>query len=170
MAKSTRGNAAGASVRKTRKKAARARPTKARTPQQKKIARKKAPRAALAKQTKARSGGRRRQGATMTAAAAITVAAAADLVAVSMTIDVPGGAPPDLMFVRRMAGVERSNGKASLPHATHTAGWDVVSPTVRPLTFDVKITRDATGTVVLNRAGEKTGADGKGSGADTFTV
>jgi hypothetical protein len=52
----------------------------------------------------------------------------------------------------------------------HTAGWDVVSPTIRPIGFSVKITHDQTGRTLLDRSRERTGADGRGAGADRFTV
>lgn len=87
-----------------------------------------------------------------------------------MALSFPGGAPADVMFVRRISGVELPNGKARVTRGTHTAGWDVVSLTVRPVTFDVRITEDATGRVLLDRPGERTGDDGRGAGADRFTV
>jgi hypothetical protein len=87
-----------------------------------------------------------------------------------MTIDFGASPPSDVMSIRRMAGVVRPTGKASLPRGTHTAGWDVVSPTVRPLGLGVKVTEDGSGRVLLNRASERTGSDGQGSGADRFTV
>lgn len=122
---------------------------------------KKAPKNALTKQVTKTPKARAR---TMAAAAP------ASTVAVTMALEFVGGTPADVMFVRRIAGVERGNGKATLPHGTHTAGWDVVSPTVRPLAFKVKVTEDASGRTALDRSAERTGTDGRGAGADRFTV
>ena len=101
---------------------------------------------------------------------AAVAAAAQTTLGVTMTIDFGSNPPPDVMSIRRIDGEALASGHAAVNHGTHTAGWDVVSPTVRPVAFAVTITEDATGKKLLNRSQEKTGPDGKGAGVDTFTV
>jgi hypothetical protein len=75
------------------------------------------------------------------------------------------------MSVGRIDGsAVSSSGQAAVNQGEHTTSWDVLSPTIRPIPFTVTITEDATGRKLLNRAQERTGSDGKGGGADTFTV
>jgi hypothetical protein len=94
----------------------------------------------------------------------------AALVDVTMTIDFGPSPPGDVMSIRRIDSKALAVGKASVNPGSHTAGWDVVSPTIRPIGFGVKITEDQTGRTLLNRPQEQTGADGRGAGADRFTV
>jgi hypothetical protein len=74
------------------------------------------------------------------------------------------------MSVGRIDGSALASGRANVNQGEHTTSWDVVSPTIRPIAFSVTITEDATGRKLLNRSQERTGSDGKGGGADTFTV
>ena len=106
--------------------------------------------------------------ATKTAAA--VAAAPQTALGVTMTIHFGSNPPPDVMSISRIDGDALPSGHAAVNRGTHTARWDVVSPTVRPVTFAVTITEDATGKKLLNRPQEKTGPDGKGAGVDTFTV
>ena len=99
-----------------------------------------------------------------------TAAARATTVNVTMTIDFGTGKPADVQSIRRIDGKALPTGRASVSRGEHTAGWDVVSPTIRPIGFAVSITEDATGKKLLNRPNEQTGADGLGGGADRFTV
>src|SRR5262245_44667992 len=94
----------------------------------------------------------------------------AALVGVTMTIDFGPTPPGDVASIRRIDSKALATGKASVNPGSHTAGWDVVSPTIRPIGFAVKITEDQTGRTLLNRPQEQTGADGRGAGADRFTV
>lgn len=91
-------------------------------------------------------------------------------VPVTMTIVLGGGAPGDVMSVRRIDNVPLSGAGTLVARGAHTAGWDVLSPTVRPLPFAVTVTDVATGRVLLSRPNEVTGRDGRGAGADRFTV
>jgi len=87
-----------------------------------------------------------------------------------MTIDFGAGAPGDVMSIRRIDGNALAGGQASVNEGGHTASWDVVSPTIRPITFSVMIIEDATGRRLLSRPLERTGDDGKGGGAGRFEV
>jgi hypothetical protein len=87
-----------------------------------------------------------------------------------MAISFGSNPPADVMSVGRIDGSALPSGRANVNRGAHTTSWDVVSPTIRPIAFAVTITEDATGRKVLNRPQERTGADGKGGGADTFTV
>jgi hypothetical protein len=149
MAKKTRGTrkAAAKTANKSRKKKV---PTAAKT----KV------KAARAKKVAKRP--RRSPRSALTAAAATT--------RVTMTIDFGAGAPGDVRSIRRIDSRALSGPGASVNAGVHTAGWDVISPTVRPIGFDVTIVEDATGRKVLDRPGQRTGADGRGAGADSFTV
>jgi hypothetical protein len=91
-------------------------------------------------------------------------------VGVTMKIDFGAGAPGDIQSVRRIDTTELSGAGASISRGKHTAGWDVISPTVRPIAFSVTIVENATAKKVFDRPGQKTGADGRGAGAGTFTV
>ena len=91
------------------------------------------------------------------------------LVAVTMTIDLTA-APGDVSSVRRINGQALATGKKDLPRGKHTSSWDVVSPSVRPIGYSVKITEDLSGNVLLDRPNQVTGNDGKGSGAGRFEV
>ena len=97
-------------------------------------------------------------------------AAPAGLVDVTMTIEFPGGPPSEAQTIRRIDSKALPTGKAKLNHGAHTAGWNVISPIVRPVAYAVKIVEDLTGKVLLNRPNEQTGADGNGQGADEFGV
>ena len=89
---------------------------------------------------------------------------------VTMAIDFGSHPPPDVMSISRIDGDALPSGHAAVNRGTHTARWDVVSPTVRAVTFSVTVTEDATGKKLLSRPKEKTGPDGKAAGVETFTV
>jgi hypothetical protein len=92
------------------------------------------------------------------------------LTSVQMAIDFGAAAPSDIMSVMRIDGKVLPSGQADVTAGSHTAGWDVVSPTVRPIAFGVTIVRVTTGVKLLDRSKERTGPDGKGAGADRFSV
>src|SRR5262245_16347525 len=71
-------------------------------------------------------------------------------VAVTMNLDFGAAAPGDVMSIRRIDGHALSSGRAAVNAGTHTVGWDVLSPTVRPLSFGVTVTEDATGKTLLS--------------------
>ena len=106
--------------------------------------------------------------AARAAAAVATVPQTA--VGVTVTIDFGSNPPPDVMSISRIDGDALPSGHAAVNRGTHTARWDVVSPTVRSVTFAVTVTEDATGKKLLSRPKEKTGPDGKAAGVETFTV
>lgn len=89
---------------------------------------------------------------------------------VTMTLDFGKGAPTDIQVIKRIDTTDLSGSGASVGAGRHTAGWDVVSPTVRPIGFSVTIVEDATGRKLFERGGQRTGIDGKAAGAGTFTV
>jgi hypothetical protein len=89
---------------------------------------------------------------------------------VTMTIEFGGHTSSDVQSVRRIDGITLPTGRTALSRGLHTAGWDVVSPTVKPIDFAVSITDDASGKKILDRPSERTGPDGNGAGVDTFTV
>jgi hypothetical protein len=128
------------------------------------------------KTVKARKTGKAK-GASRTKARAAappraTAATAADTATanVTMTIDFGGSTSSDVQSVRRIDGITLPTGRTALSRGLHTAGWDVVSPTVKPIDFAVSITDDASGKKILDRPSERTGPDGNGAGVDTFTV
>jgi hypothetical protein len=96
--------------------------------------------------------------------------AAAPVSRVTMTIALGAGAPGDVMTIRRIDNQALATPSTDVGPGAHTAGWDVISPTVRPIGFDVTITDDASGRSLLNRPGQRTGDDGRGAGAGTFRV
>ena len=104
------------------------------------------------------------------AAAPSARATKAAAVAVAMTIDFGLGAPGDIQSIRRIDSRALPTGQANVARGQHTASWDVISPTVRPIAYSVTITEVLTGRVLLSRPNERTGSDGKGAGADNFTV
>lgn len=118
---------------------------------------------ATRKATSTKSGG---SAARRTMAAAATAGTAN----VTMTIDFGSVNPSDVQSVRRIDGITLPTGRTSLSRGLHTAGWDIVSPTVRPIGFAVSITEDASGNTLLDRPNERTDLDGKGAGVETFTV
>lgn len=86
-----------------------------------------------------------------------------------MTIDFGADAPSDVESVRRIDGEALSGSSKPVGPGDHTASWDVVSPTIRPIGFAVTVT-DSSGKKLVDRPSEKTGADGKGGGADSFQM
>lgn len=96
--------------------------------------------------------------------------AARSTVGVTMSFDFGSNPPADIMSIRRIDGEGLASGRATVNHGTLTTRWDVVSPTIRPVAFALTITEDTSGKTLLNRSQERTGADGKGAGADEFTV
>jgi hypothetical protein len=99
-------------------------------------------------------------------AAALTAA----MVGVTMAIDFGKGAPTDIQSVRRIDTTDLSGSGTPVSRGRHTVGWDVLSPTVRPVGFSVSVVEDATGKKLFERKDQQTGADGRGAGAGTFTV
>src|SRR5438128_428227 len=102
------------------------------------------------------------------APAAILAPQAADNGLIEVTAKIaPAANPADLMLGfqidSRPLTLAGGAGRATVSTGVHTASWAVVSPTVRPIGFAVTITADD-GRVLLNRATEKTGADGLGLG------
>jgi hypothetical protein len=118
------------------------------------------------KQKRTRKAAAPRRGSSAAVAAAPQTAA----LGVTMEIYFRSNPPPDVMSIMRIDGEALPSGHAAVTPGTHTARWDVVSPTVRSVTFAVKVTQDATGKKLLNHPQEKTGPDGKGAGVDNFRV
>jgi hypothetical protein len=118
---------------------------------------------------KAKKAARARTAAPANRAAATALATAAPA-AVTMTLVFGANPPADVMSIRRIDGQALATGRANVSAGDHTTSWDVISPTIRPLAFGVTIVEDATGRVLLSRSQERTGDDGRGAGADRFTV
>lgn len=94
------------------------------------------------------------------------------LTAISVKFNVGDNAPDDLILRTQVDNkqltVANNAADARVTSGDHTVSWAVLSPTVRPFTFGVSIT--AGDRQLLNRSKESTGADGRGVGADEFTV
>jgi hypothetical protein len=120
-----------------------------------------------------RSGGKSHARSKAKPAVALRGAAsgvAADMT-VTMAISFPSGNPGDVISTKRIDGrTLPASGKTTVITGKHTAGWDVISPTIKPLDFAVTITPAATGKKLLDRSREKTGSDGRGAGADKFEI
>ena len=124
------------------------------------------------KEPKGPKGRVRRTGARRPrrAGSRVALAAKSGTTRVVMKIDLGAGAPGDVISIRRIDGRALSGAGTRVGSGTHTVGWDVVSPTVRPIGFDVTLTDEATGRKLLDRPKQKTGRDGRAAGAGTFRV